>query len=67
MKQYDGLIKALRTYEDGYGYYSQAADAIEKLQKENDFLKEMQRQLTKSVDTERLGMMVQNAIYRTRL
>jgi predicted nuclease with TOPRIM domain len=70
---YDELVKRLREKAGAFDYdgrpdiacdYEQAADAIEKLEQENSFLKEMQRQLVKDVPLEDLGRMVYAGIRR---
>ena len=40
MMDYTNLLRMLKTYEDGYGLYLDAADAIEFLIKDRDFWKD---------------------------
>lgn len=66
---YDALIKDLRELQEfdhlRLGHVcGQGADAIEKLQQENDFLKGMLKQLVRGISNEELGQMVYRELRR---
>ena len=66
MSDYTNLLRMLKTYEDGYGLYRDAANAIEKLSQENTFLKSMQRSMASSVPLGELGKMVQKSLWEAK-
>ena len=66
MADYTNLLRMLRTYDDGYGLYDDAAKAIEALLRENTFLKSMQRSMASSVPLGELGKMVQRSMWEVQ-
>lgn len=65
---YEDLIIHLREYAKHYSddsTYTEAADAIEKLEQENTFLKAMQRQFVTGIPMNDLGRMVEKGLKRT--
>lgn len=73
MSDYTNLLRMLKTYEDGYGLYLDAANAIENLERkvenlkqENRFLKSMQRGIAENMELDSLGKMVARAMREVR-
>lgn len=71
---YEELVRKLRNrricvqsggdLEKDFPLLKEAADAIEKLQQENDFLKGMQKQIVRGISNKELGQMVYRELRR---
>lgn len=68
MMDYTNLLRMLKTYEDGYGLYLDAAAAIEKLQAEAQFYKYLAEEWQETADRKErlLGMYRAQNIYSAK-